>query len=117
MQTRLPPDAVPSETRPDLGPFESRAGAAARWLRLLANEKRLMILCQLVLQAEMDVGRLAASVGLSQSALSQHLARLREDGVVAFRRESQTLHYRIADQRVVALLSALKETFCPPADA
>ena len=73
--------------------LQDKAGDAARLLRLLANEKRLMILCLLVARGEMDVTSLAEAVELSQSALSQHLAKLREDGLVAYRRESQTLYY------------------------
>jgi len=52
-------------------------------------------------------------VGLSQSALSQHLARLREDGLVAYRRESQTLQYRVCDERAARVLAVLKDIFCP----
>ena len=93
--------------------LQDRAGDAARLLRLLANEKRLLILCLLVARGEMDVTSLAEAVGLSQSALSQHLAKLREDGLVAYRRESQTLHYRLEDPRVARVLAALKDIFCP----
>lgn len=93
--------------------LQDRAGDAARLLRLLANEKRLLILCLLVARGEMDVTSLAEAVGLSQSALSQHLAKLREDGLVAYRRESQTLHYRLEDPRVSRVLATLKDIFCP----
>ena len=75
----------------DLALFEARATEVARILRSLANERRLMIVCKLVEWGEANVGTLADAVGLSQSALSQHLAKLREDGVVATRRESQTI--------------------------
>ena len=57
---------------------------------------------------------LAQAVGLSQSALSQHLAKMRQDGIVAFRRDSQTLWYRIADPRIETLFAALHELFCQP---
>lgn len=93
--------------------LQDKAGDAARLLRLLANEKRLLVLCLLVAHGEMDVTRLAEAVDLSQSALSQHLAKLREDGVVAFRRESQTLYYRLADPRADRVLRTLKDVFCP----
>jgi DNA-binding transcriptional ArsR family regulator len=73
----------------------------------------LLILCQLVANREMTVNDLAEAVGLSQSALSQHLSRLRADGLVTFRREAQTLHYRVADQKAVRLLKTLKLMFCP----
>ena len=90
------------------------AQAAAQLLKLLANEKRLVILCFLATRGEMPVNALAEALNLSQSALSQHLARLRRDGLVQFRRESQTLHYRLADPRAVRVLVVLKEIFCPP---
>jgi DNA-binding transcriptional ArsR family regulator len=95
-----------------LAGLEANADEAARFLKLLANEQRLLILCHLVENGEMTVNALADTVSLSQSALSQHLARLREDGLVAFRREAQTLHYRVADPRAVRLLKTLKQVFC-----
>jgi ArsR family transcriptional regulator, virulence genes transcriptional regulator len=97
---------------PELAGLEANADEAARFLKLMANEQRLLILCHLVESREMTVTALADAVGLSQSALSQHLARLREDGLVAFRREAQTLHYRVADPRAVRMLKTLKQVFC-----
>jgi ArsR family transcriptional regulator, virulence genes transcriptional regulator len=96
----------------DLKIFEARAGEATRLLKALANEKRLMILCTLIEAGETNVSQLSEAVGLSQSALSQHLARMREEGLVAFRREAQTLFYRIADPSVARVLSTLKSIFC-----
>ena len=95
-----------------LAGLEANADEAARFLKLLANEQRLLILCHLVGNGEMTVNALADAVDLSQSALSQHLARLREDGLVKFRRDAQTLHYRVADPRAVRLLKTLKQVFC-----
>ena len=89
-----------------------QAGEAAQLLKMLANEKRLLILCFLAVRGEMTVGELVGVVKLSQSALSQHLAKLRADGLVEFRRTSQTLHYRVADQRTLRLLAVLKDIFC-----
>ncbi len=89
------------------------AAAAARLLKLVANERRLRVLCTLSTTGEATVGALAKSVGLSQSALSQHLALMRDDGLVAFRREGQTIHYRIADPSAERLLTALRTIFCP----
>lgn len=103
-------DAV---TPTDLIRLQDKAADAARLLRLLANEKRLLILCLLVARGEMDVTSLAGEVELSQSALSQHLAKLREDGLAAFRRESQTIHYRLEDPRAARVLATLKDIFCP----
>ena len=60
----------------------------------------------------MKVGDLVKAVGLSQSALSQHLARLRADGLVTFRRKSQTLYYRISDPRAARVLKTLKTIYC-----
>lgn len=92
--------------------FEASAGAAARLLRALANERRLMILCQLT-DGERTVGQILPLVGLSQSALSQHLAVLREEGVVATRREAQSIWYRIADPAALSVVSTLAEIYCP----
>ena len=97
----------------DLDAMICCAQEAAQLLKLLANEKRLVILCFLATCGEMPVGALAEALNLSQSALSQHLAKLRRDGLVQFRRESQTLHYRVADPRAVRVLVVLKEIFCP----
>jgi ArsR family transcriptional regulator, virulence genes transcriptional regulator len=94
--------------------LERKAAAVADILRALANERRLMILCKLVEWGEANVSTLAEAVGLSQSALSQHLAKMRDEGIVAFRRESQTLWYRIADPRIEALFGALHDLFCRP---
>lgn len=97
----------------DITRFEASAAEAAKLLRALANERRLMILCQLA-DGERSVGELLPLVGLSQSALSQHLAVLREEGVVATRREAQTVRYRIADPAAVRVVATLAEIFCPP---
>jgi DNA-binding transcriptional ArsR family regulator len=91
---------------------QGKVAEVSATLRLLANEKRLLVVCRLAIAGEMSVGALAEAVGLSQSALSQHLARLRADGLVATRREAQVLHYRIADPRVRRLLEALYGIYC-----
>ena len=92
--------------------FQQSAGEATRLLRSLSNEHRLMILCQLG-DGEMQVSQLQALVGLSQSALSQHMAKMREEGLVAYRRESQHLHYHIENPDVAKLIATLKTIFCP----
>lgn len=92
--------------------MEENAGELAGMLRALANERRLMILCKLVEWGEANVNTLADAVGLSQSALSQHLAKMRAEGLVTYRRESQTLWYRIADPRIEQLFSTLHRLFC-----
>lgn len=100
-------------SRFDLALFEDSAGRAAALLRLLGNEKRLMVLCQLA-DGELSVSAIQSRIGLSQSALSQHLALLREHGIVATRREGQTIHYRIADPAALRVIQTLAELFCPP---
>lgn len=97
----------------DLRLFEESAARAAALLRLLGNERRLMILCQLA-DGELSVGDIQRRIGLSQSALSQHLALLRADGVVATRRDGQTIFYRIADHSALRIVETLAELFCPP---
>ena len=95
--------------------FEANALEVANVLRTLGNERRLMILCKLAEAGEMTVGALVEAVGLSQSALSQHLARLRDAKVVKTRRESQTIHYSLANQGVKRLIDVLYDLYCRPA--
>lgn len=99
----------------DMADFEKKASEVADILRALANERRLMILCRLVEYGEATVGSLVDTVGISQSALSQHLAKMREEGIVTFRRDAQTIWYRIADARVEKLFATLHGLFCKPA--
>lgn len=91
--------------------LEERADHVAERLSMMANAKRLLILCELV-KGERSVGTLQASIGLSQSALSQHLAKLREAGMVTTRREGQTIHYSIGDPEIEGMMAALYDTFC-----
>ncbi|WP_230278984.1 helix-turn-helix transcriptional regulator [Croceicoccus sp. Ery15] len=100
------------KTPMDLVSFEAKAGDVAEILKAIGNVRRLMLLCRLVERGEMNVGDLAQAVGLSSSACSQHLAKMRDEGLVAFRRESQTLWYRIADPRVETLLGTLHALYC-----
>lgn len=92
--------------------LEKRARDVAALMRMFANEHRLLILCKLVEYGEVSVMRLAGDVGLSASALSQHLAKMKAAGVVAARRDSQTMWYRIADRRVEELFATLYRMFC-----
>ena len=96
----------------DLETFEAKASGVADTLKALGNARRLMLLCKMVEHGEVTVGDLARDVGLSQSACSQHLARMRDEGLVADRRESQPLWYAIADARVETLLATLSELYC-----
>ena len=95
-----------------LAGFEEKATEAATMLKALSNEKRLMILCKLLEHGEMSVNALIVHVGLSQSALSQHLARMREEKIVGTRRDAQQIFYRVADPRVRDILATLKNAFC-----
>lgn len=96
----------------DIERLAANAGEAARMMRLLANEKRLLVLCTLAGRGEASVGEIAAEVGLGMSALSQHLARLREDGLVDTRKVAQAVFYRIADPKAEKLLKTLKDIYC-----
>jgi ArsR family transcriptional regulator len=95
--------------------FAAQAAVAARLLKMLGNEARLMVLCQLV-EGERSVGALQRGSGLSQSALSQHLAKLREESLVATRREAQTIFYRLADPKAARVIETLAAIYCPPKD-
>jgi ArsR family transcriptional regulator len=99
----------------DPAALQRQAAATAGLLRALGNQRRLLILCRLVERGEASVRELSQAVGLSQSALSQHLARMREEGIVAFRRDAQTVWYRIGDRRIEELLATLHRLFCRPA--
>jgi DNA-binding transcriptional ArsR family regulator len=94
----------------DLKGLEEQSEKASSLLKALANEKRLMIVC-ILSHGEKNVGELEQVVGLSQSALSQHLARLRRDGVVDTRREAQTIYYSLKDPSVPKLLRCLTEIY------
>ena len=92
---------------------KSKAGEAATFLKSMANDRRLIVLCELV-KGEKTVGELEAVAGLSQSALSQHLAKLREAKLVATRRQSQTIYYSLANAGVKRLIDVLYDLYCRP---
>lgn len=94
--------------------MRAHAADAARLLRTLGNEKRLMLLCLLV-EGERSVGELNARLDLSQSALSQHLAVLREDQLVTTRREAQTIYYSLADGPAQRIIDTLHGIYCAAA--
>ncbi len=100
-----------SRSRLDPEAMRDHAGEATRLLKALSNDKRLMILCLLV-EREKSVGELNARLDLSQSALSQHLALLREEGLVHARREAQNMLYSVADGPVRKLLKTLYRIYC-----
>ncbi len=93
--------------------LESKVAEAAALLASMANAKRLLVLCSLV-EGEKSVGEMAALAGLSQSALSQHLAKMRLAGLVTTRREAQTIYYHLASDRVRAVLETLYQLYCAP---
>ena len=95
----------------DVKTMRRNAGEAASMLRILSNDARLSVLCDL-LSGERTAGALVESSRLSQSALSQHLAKLREQGLVTTRREAQTIFYRLADPKVERLIGMLHELYC-----
>ncbi len=96
----------------DVQELEEKAADIATLLKAMGNERRLVILCELVAHGEMSVGAMVKSIGLGQSALSQHLAKMREEGIVATRREGQTIWYRIAEPRVEELMAILHQLYC-----
>lgn len=97
--------------RLDFDAMRRNASDAVSLLKGLANESRLMIVCVLA-EGELSVGQLNRRIKLSQSALSQHLAVLREQGMVQTRRESQTIHYRLSDTVAVEIIQLLHDAYC-----
>ena len=93
--------------------FSRHAAEAVGLLKALASEPRLLVLCYLAEAGETSAGDLTEQVGLSQSALSQHLAKLREEGLVATRREAQMVFYRVCDPKAERLLALLHDLYCP----
>jgi len=97
----------------DVEEILENSGQAGQFLKLLANRNRLMVLCSLI-DEELSVSELNERIPLSQSALSQHLATLRNAGTVSIRREGQTIYYRIQDNRVKRMLATLAVFFVNP---
>jgi DNA-binding transcriptional ArsR family regulator len=106
---------APSESggkiRLDYDSMQRNANDAVSLLKGLANESRLMIMCVLS-EGEVSVGELNKRIKLSQSALSQHLAVLRDQGLVQTRRESQTIYYRLEDTAAMNIIELLHEVYC-----
>ena len=102
-----------TEDRAGQADLAGNAEQAAQLLAAMANPKRLLILCNLV-GGEMAVGALATTVELSQSALSQHLAKLRALKLVKTRRDAQTIYYSLASGEVQAILETLYGLYCEP---
>lgn len=100
---------------PGFAEVRGHAAAAAELLRALANDRRLLVLCTLV-DGPLSVGEINVRVPLSQSALSQHLAVLREAGVVTTQRRSRTVTYELAPGAARQVMQALHEAYCTPRD-
>jgi DNA-binding transcriptional ArsR family regulator len=99
-----------------MGELQRSARRAAPLLKAMSNPSRLVILCELA-EGERSVGELEERVGLSQSGISQHLAILRREQVVATRRDKQTVYYSLASTEVMELMATLHRVFCKPAKA
>jgi DNA-binding transcriptional ArsR family regulator len=95
---------------PDLA---NSADRASEFLKSMANPQRLRILC-LIMDGERPVGEIAEAIGANQSSVSQNLALMRREGLVAPRRDGQTIYYRIAEKKLVKVLKLLADMFCPP---
>jgi DNA-binding transcriptional ArsR family regulator len=96
-----------------LDQMKAHTADAAQLMKALGNEQRLLVLCNL-LERPMSVGELNARMDLSQSALSQHLALLREAGLVETRREAQSIHYSLPSGPVTRVMALLQEIYCAP---
>ena len=94
----------------DLAELGANVHAAARLMKLLASEQRLLLLCRLF-EGETSVGELAKHAGLAHTAASQHLAKMRAEGLVATRRDAQTIYYRITDAAALKVLGALCDIY------
>jgi len=100
-----------ASSRIDFDAMERNATDAVNLLKGLANESRLMIMCVLS-EGEVSVGQLNQRIKISQSALSQHLAVLREQDLVQTRRASQTIYYSLADTAAMSVIELLREVYC-----
>ena len=100
----------------DIAAMRSHAGEAVAMLKLLGNEDRLLLLCQLSMQ-ERTVGELEQLTGISQPTLSQQLGVLRREGLVSTRREGKFIWYQLADARALQLMQAVHQLFCPQGEA
>ncbi len=104
---------MPSTVAPPLALMQARVGEASDFLKKLSNPQRLLLACSLV-DGERSVRELEETLGIRQPGLSQQLAELREAGLVAGRKDGKSVRYRLADPRVVRLITTLHELFCEP---
>lgn len=115
-QSTLRKSAASPQIASRMGELQRSARRAAPLLKAMSNPARLVILCRLA-EGERSVGDLEEAVGLSQSGISQHLAVLRREHVVATRRDKQMVYYSLASAEVMALMATLHKVFCKPARA
>ena len=101
-----------AEAQMDLEALRRSADSACRLMKVLSNPDRLLILCRLA-EGEMSVGQLEESLGIRQPTLSQQLTVLREEALVATRREGKHTHYRIDSPQALAVMQVLHQQFCP----
>lgn len=94
--------------------LQQQAEQAALFLRTIGNKHRLTVLCLLSVHGAMSVNTLLQNIPLSQSALSQHLAKLRSAGLIDFQRDAQTLYYAICHEQTEKIINVLKDIFCTP---
>ena len=103
--------AITALGRRELAALHTRASRVSAVLKAIANEARLLLVCQLA-EGEKSVGQLQSCVGLSQSAVSQHLALLREHKLVSTRRRGQSIHYALSSGETAAIIRTLHDQFC-----
>lgn len=99
------------------GDLQQRASEAAALLKIMANDRRLLVLCELAEAGERSVTELEAVSGLSQSALSQHLAKMRHHGIVKTRRSAQTIYYSLNSHEARVLIEVLRRLYVPQINA
>lgn len=107
------------ESMPELGiaTMQEKALQIASFLKTIGNDTRLIILCHLMQNGELTVNEILRRIpSTSQSSLSQHLAKMRAEGLIEYRRDAQTLYYSIRDKNVFKIISALRDTFCTTED-
>lgn len=102
-----------ANTEGTLDEFLESAKNASQFLKALAHESRLLILCHLS-YGEKSVNELEKLLAARQAAVSQQLARLRLDGLVDTRRDGKIIYYSLSDSRVINIMGAVREAFCPP---
>lgn len=108
------PMTTAAPTAEDIAELTASVHSAARLLKMLASEQRLLLLCRLF-EGEASVGDLARHAGLAQTAASQHLGKMRAEGLVATRRDAQTIYYRLADEAAERVLGTLCDIYRGPA--